>query len=151
MNLAGSSTNEMFRSLNVFLVLGATLLLLGCGDGRPSRVKVSGQVLIDGEPLGHGHIRFLPAGGRVGVGKLNEEGRFAMSTYGKYDGVLTGTHRVEIDGSEEISAQQKKWHAPKKYFGFRTSGLTQEITEATDSLVINLTWDGKEPFVERMR
>jgi hypothetical protein len=44
-----------------------------------------------------------------------------------------------------------KWHAPKKYFRYKSSGLTEEITGPTDSLVINLTWDGGKPFVERIR
>ncbi len=74
-----------------------------------------------------------------------------MSTFGKYDGVILGTHRIEIDGSEEISSKQRKWHAPKKYFNFRTSELTQEVTDDLDALIINLTWDGGEPFVERIR
>ena len=36
--------------------------MAGCGDGRPTRVPVSGQVLIDGAPLTHGYVRFTPAG-----------------------------------------------------------------------------------------
>lgn len=141
----------MLRWMMMFGLLVGTLTATGCGDGRPGRVAVSGQVLIDGKPLTHGFIRLLPENGRVAVGKLNEEGRFAMSTYGKYDGVITGEHRVEIDASEEISSTQRKWHAPKKYFGHRTSGLTQIIDEPTDTLVIDITWDGKEPFVEQTR
>jgi len=135
----------------MFCLLVVTMAATGCGDGRPRRVLVSGQVLIDGQPLGHGFVRLLPEGGRVSVGKLNDEGRFAMSTYGRYDGVITGEHRMEIDGSEEVGAKQRKWHAPKKYAAYQTSGLVQNITEATDTLVIDLTWDGKEPFVERTR
>ena len=64
---------------------------------------------------------------------------------------LSPAHRVEVDGSESLSATQLKWHAPKKYFRYRTSELTQEITGPTDSLVINLTWDGGKPFVERVK
>jgi hypothetical protein len=60
-------------------------------------------------------------------------------------------HQVEVDASESLSSTKVKWHAPKKYFRYTTSGLTQKIGESTDSLVIELTWDGGKPFVERVR
>jgi len=123
----------------------------GCGDGRPNRLAVSGQVLIDGKPLGYGYIRLVPEGARPSGGRLNEEGRFILSCYEENDGVIPGVHRVEVDAAEPISSKKKLWHAPKKYFRYTTSGLTQEITEPTDSLVVNLTWDGGKPFVERVR
>jgi hypothetical protein len=114
-------------------------------------MHVSGQVLIDGKPLDYGFIRFVPKGGRPAGGRLDDQGRFTLSSYGSNDGIITGVHRVEVDGSETISSTQKKWHAPKKYFRYKTSGIEQEITGPTDSLVINLTWDGGKPFVERVR
>jgi hypothetical protein len=123
----------------------------GCGDGRPERLPVSGQVLIDGQPLTYGYIRFVPTGSRPSGGPLDEQGRFTLSCYEKNDGIIPGVHRVEVDGSESISSKKVKWHAPKKYFRYTNSGLEQEITEPTDSLVINLTWDGGKPFVEESR
>lgn len=132
-------------------LLGSLALVLGCGDGRPERFAVSGQVLIDGEPLTYGSIKFVPEGARPSSGKLDEQGRFVLSTYGKNDGIIPGTHRVEVNAAEWLSGKKRKWHAPPKYFRYKTSGLTQEITGPTDSLVINLTWDGGEPFVERVR
>ena len=50
--------------------------LCGCRDGRPTRVPVAGRVLIDGEPLGHGHVRFVPEGARPSGGLLDGDGRF---------------------------------------------------------------------------
>jgi hypothetical protein len=35
------------------------------------------------------------------------------------------------------------------YAAFAESGLQVAITEPTDSLTIELTWNGGEPFVER--
>ncbi len=135
----------------VGLSLLSTLVATGCGDGRPDRLRVSGQVLIDGKPLTHGYIRFVPTGSRPSGGPIGEDGRFTLSCYERDDGIIPGVHRVEVDASEPLSSKKLKWHAPKKYFRYTTSGLEQEITEATDSLVINLTWDGGEPFVERLR
>ena len=48
---AGLST-AVVRTLLVLL----TPLTFGCDDGRPKRVPVSGQVLIDGEPLRGGIV-----------------------------------------------------------------------------------------------
>lgn len=127
------------------------LVMIGCGDGRPARMNVSGQVLIDGEPLTYGYIRFVPKDARPSGGELDEQGRFTLSCYSENDGIIPGVHRVEVDAAESLSAHKKKWHAPKKYFRYKTSGLEQEITESTDSLVIKLTWDGGKPFVERAR
>ncbi|MEX2309185.1 MAG: hypothetical protein WD738_16415 [Pirellulales bacterium] len=138
------------RSTSLLLLI-ATVVAIGCGDGRPKRLAVSGQVLIDGKPLGYGFVRFVPQGSRPSGGRLDEQGRFTLSCYGANDGIIPGVHRVEVDGSESISATQTKWHAPKKYFRYKSSGLQQEITGPTDSLVINLTWDGGKPFVERTK
>ena len=41
-------------------LLAVSVMLVGCDDGRPQRLKVSGQVLIDGKPLTHGYVRFVP-------------------------------------------------------------------------------------------
>ena len=135
----------------ISILLLMPVVLCGCGDGRPDRVLVSGQVLIDGEPLTYGFIRFVPQGGRPAGGKLSDEGRFTLSCYDKNDGITPGKHRVEVDGSEWLSDRERKWHAPPKYFRYNTSDLIQEITKSTDSLVIQLTWNGGKPFVERVR
>ena len=56
------------------LILAAT----GCGDGRPERVPVAGVVLIDGEPLTSGNIKFVPKDGRPSAGKIGPDGRFNL-------------------------------------------------------------------------
>ncbi|MGD9632431.1 MAG: hypothetical protein AB7U97_04065 [Pirellulales bacterium] len=124
---------------------------IGCGDGRPARTPVSGQVLIDGKPLTHGFVRFVPKNSRPSQADLDENGRFTLSCYGEQDGVVPGVHKVEVNGSEYLSSTEIMWHAPKKYASFRFSPLTQEVTEATDSMVINLSWDGGKPFKEKVK
>ena len=37
---------------------------------------------------------------------------------------------------------------PPKYADFRESGLVFTLTEPTDDLKIELTWDGGKPFVQ---
>jgi hypothetical protein len=126
-------------------------LMPGCSDGRPERVPVSGQVLIDGKPLTYGYVKFVKQGSRPAGGYVDEQGRFKLSCYTRDDGAIPGRYQVEVNAGESLSATQRKWHAPKKYARYDASGLEQEITEATDTVVINLTWDGGKPFTERAR
>ena len=147
---AGRSNSKM-RAVAIVTAVAAASTLAGCSDGRPERLAVSGQVLIDGKPLGFGYVRFVPTGARPAGGHLDEQGRFTLGCYAKDDGIIPGTHQVEVDAAESISSTQKRWHAPKKYSRYNVSGMIQEITEPTDSLVINLTWDGGKPFTEKVR
>jgi hypothetical protein len=142
-------TRRMLSARVAWLIVPlAATLLAGCGPSRPDLVEVSGQVLIDGQPLSIGNIKFVPNGGRASWGKIDENGRFTLTCYEAYDGAIPGTHRVQVSAIEMISASKAKWHAPKKYADFRTSGLEYTITEPTDDVKIELTWDGGKPFVE---
>jgi hypothetical protein len=124
----------------------------GCGDGRPKRVPVAGQVLIDGKPLSFGYVGFVPENARSSVAKLDAQGRFKMSCFDAEDGVVLGKHAVEVIAREPIGEDKLKWHAPKKYASIDTSGLSEEITAPTNSLTIQLTWDGQPgPFIEVLR
>ena len=127
------------------LVVVISCISAGCSDGRPERVAVSGQVLIDGKPLTVGNIKFVPKGARPSAGKIDENGRFTLTCYDGNDGVVPGEHQVQVSASKILSDTLIHWYAPKQYASFRTSGLKQEITESTDSLVIELTWGKNKP------
>jgi hypothetical protein len=132
-----------------FMLLGAVFAFCnGCGPGTPKRVQVSGQVLIDGKPLPSGQIFFVPSGSRPSRAPIDSEGRFVLSSFGDKDGAAIGTHQIGVFGNEQLSGNKTKWHAPKKYCDYNTSGLQKEITGSTDNLVIELTWAGGAPFVE---
>lgn len=139
--------------LQTSLLLGAIPLatsLLGCSDGRPERVPVSGKVLIDGKPLGFGFIRFVPGGARASSGSIGGDGSFTLSCFDKSDGAVPGQHKIEVAAGEHLSDIKMRWHAPKKYANHATSGLTQEILEPLTDLTIHLTWQGKQPFIETL-
>lgn len=132
------------------LLLGFALSLLsGCGDGRPSRVPVSGRVMIDGKPLAKAGVRFYPTGGRSSAGKTDADGRFVLTCYEPNDGALVGSHQVIVAAIEEISGNTVKWNAPKKYAEPTTSGLRAKIDGPTDDLKFELSWGGDKPFLER--
>lgn len=128
------------RACFVLVLLVATL---GCSDGRPKRVPISGQVLIDGEPIKAGSIRFVPDGARPSASDLDAEGRFTLRCFEENDGAVIGTHRVEV-AAREIIGESVRWYAPKEYSDYRSSGLTVEVKEPNDALVIDLTWKGKK-------
>lgn len=128
-------------------IAGLLLLAVGCSKG-PEIVPVSGQVLIDGKPLTHGFVQVAPKGFRAASGKIGPDGRFTLTTLKPGDGCLVGTHPAAVIATESINAGSQRWHAPKKYQDFATSGLTVTVTGPTDSLTIELTWDGGKPFIQ---
>lgn len=136
------------------LLRRATLLALGlvcvsgCGDGRPKRVPVSGQVLVDGKPLPYGFVQVVPEGARPAAGAVGPDGRFTLTTFEPGDGAVLGIHPVMVTAAEMISTTTQRWHAPKKYADVATSGLAVTIDAPTDSLLIQLSWDGGKPFDE---
>lgn len=138
------------RSLSGLLLIGL-FVAAGC-DSRPKCVPVAGKVLIDGEPLKSGAIIFVPAGGRQSTGIIDANGQFKLTCFEPDDGAIVGAHRIQVCASESINNTTMKWAAPKKYAEANTSGLTQEITGPTDSVVIELTWKGNtpdKPFTEK--
>lgn len=130
------------------VLLGGLLVMVGCGEGRPKRVPISGQVLIDGKPLPLGYLRLIPEGARPAGARIGPDGRFTLTTFEGSDGAVPGTHRATVRASEALSPTKVKWYAPKKYADAQTSGLTVDVDRPTDSLVIELTWDGGQPFIE---
>lgn len=134
-----------------FLMASAAAMLVvlcGCGDGRPSRVPISGQVLVDGKPLAHGYVRFVPANGRPSIGQLDAKGRFVLTCFEKGDGAIVGSHQIEINGMERVNDWKSRWHAPKHYADAATSEIVREVDAPTDSLLIELSWNGAKPFTE---
>jgi hypothetical protein len=125
------------------------LLFAGCSDGKPTRVPVSGTVLIDGKPLTMGSVQFVPAGARPSGSAIDKEGRFVLTCYEHGDGAVIGSHRVRITAAHNLSETSLRWEAPKMYADIATSGLKVDVDAPTDSVVINLSWNGGKPFVER--
>jgi hypothetical protein len=137
-------------SIGRCLTCAATLVLfLGCGDGHPTRVPVSGRVVIDGQPLSEGNIRFVPEHGRPSAGTIGADGRFTLTCYDGNDGALLGKHRVQVSASRILDGARVQWFAPPYYADFRQSGIEVEITKPADDLVIELTWGNmKGPFID---
>ena len=130
----------------LFVVVAA--LAAGCGN-RNKIVQVSGQVLIDGEPLTHGFVQVAPQGYRPATARIGSDGRFTLTTHNHDDGVVLGTHPVAVVATETLGPGGQRWHAPREYAAIETSGLTVTINGPTNDLKIELTWNGGKPFVEK--
>ena len=153
MNTGNRSMHRWPGTCRCVLASAAIVALLapvsGCGDGRPARVPVAGQVLIDGQPLPNAMLAFYPESGRPSHANCDESGKFVLECFGDNDGAQIGKHQVAVTAVEQLSPTQMKWFAPKKYNDPRTSGLEYQIDEPTDDLKIELTWSGGAPYVER--
>jgi hypothetical protein len=134
------------------LLILVLVAFIGCSDGRPKRVAVSGKVLIDGKPVTRGEVKFVPEHGRPAFGNIGPDGSFTLSCYNDADGALLGKHRVQVDANRGISDKQMEIFTPKHYADFRTSGIEVDISQPIDDLLINLTWgdEKKGPYIERM-
>ena len=84
-----------------FIISVAILFaMIGCGSGdHLNRQAISGHVNVDGVPLPHGLIRFVPQGTTTGPGAMTEinDGQFCFS---KDSGPIPGTHRIEIEATQ---------------------------------------------------
>src|SRR3954471_8972112 len=111
-----------FRSFRFCLSSSLIVLFIagGCGS-RPTRVPVSGKVLIDGEPLTYGAVVFSPTGGRQSSGVIDKAGHFTLTCFEPNDGALIGTHHVQVLACDSVNPTTTKWYAPKKYSNRQTS------------------------------
>jgi hypothetical protein len=131
-----------------FLVAAVlTSAIVGCDD-RPKRVPVAGQVLIDGQPLTQGYVRLVPPDGHPATGIVESDGRFRLTSFDDGDGCIVGRHTITIIAKEQITPTRMKWLVPKKYQDAATTDREITIDAPTDSLKIELTWDGGQPFIE---
>lgn len=133
----------------IWLVLSC--MVQGCSEPPPRLIPVSGTVLIDGEPLAGGTIRFVPAGGRPFSSAILENGSFQLgsslvSNDRGVDGIPPGEYRIAVSASKIVSEQEEsvQWLAPSRYADFRTSGLEVDLQAPKDDLLVELTWEGSE-------
>jgi hypothetical protein len=134
-----------YTTLALALLGGVTA---GCGQHSDERVPVAGRVLIDGEPLTAGTIRFVPATGRPASSAILSDGSFQLASESvnhlSQVGLPRGKYRVQVSASNVIDDATIRWNAPARYADFRTSGLGVTIKKPTDDLVIELTWEGAQ-------
>jgi hypothetical protein len=77
--------------------VAALLVSAGCSGDGLRRAAVSGQVLVDNEPLAEGSIAFFPTDGNSGPesGAVIKDGKYSIPAS---TGVIVGKNKVEIRG-----------------------------------------------------
>lgn len=135
------------RSSFVATCCVALLFAIGCNQ-QPQRVPVAGTVLIDGEPLSTGTIRFVPDTGRPVSAHLGSDGSFRVTTkvptsHGdEVEGLYPGRYKLAVFASENVSSAENaevRWLAPQRYADFRTAGLEASIQGPSEDMVVELT------------
>lgn len=128
----------MTRSLILVSLVLSIPLMVGCGDGRPSRVPVSGKVYYQDQPLNSGFVRFIPEGNRPATARIQPDGSFKLQTFDDFDGAVIGKHVVTVMAIDETRPGNFKSLIPVYYNDPLTSPLTEEITGPTDKIDIRL-------------
>ena len=138
----------------VVLLLALTIPLTGCGgsevDERGQRVGVSGQVVLDGQPLSKGRIVFVSdeGAGAVKATGLIENGAYSID---EAKGPVVSTARVEIHPElmelEDLEAARggdrfkkvdiKPVHIPPRY-NSRTELTAQISAEGENAFTFEL-------------
>jgi hypothetical protein len=101
----------MKRSFALSLVLAGCLALTGCKKSPPPVVEVSGRVTLNGEPLPHADVQFVPElkdfGAEVNSsGVTDEKGEFTLTcALNSQPGAVVGTHRVLVSDTTPADAR----------------------------------------------
>jgi len=118
-------------------VMGACLLLSGCGSGAESLrlYPVSGQVTFSGKPLENGRILFRPtAGDRRGFSTAIRSGKYHTELpVGKLTVEITATRVVPDQFDESNGSPQPviEMYIPDQYN--RSTKLTVDVTASSSN------------------
>lgn len=118
------------------LIFLFVLLPLGCGDGKPDNVPISGKVVYaNGKPLTGGMIVFNPLkeGETAPLAAIQQDGTFEISARG--GGISPGEYKVSLAPAEGETAPAREerstssFPVPEKYLQASTSGWTATVKE----------------------
>jgi hypothetical protein len=106
------------RRLTIWLALAfvGSVLLTGCGRGdRPELGYVTGQVTMDGEPLGNIIVKMKPEKGREAAVRADDNGNYDMEYLPGVKGTKVGPNTVTFEWPLGYEGPTKA--IPRKYTG----------------------------------
>lgn len=128
------------RMLLLTSLTPGVVLITGCGGGteqaasRLAPVPVKGSIIYKGKRLTGGTVRFEPEdGGREASGEIGPDGTFTVSTFGKDDGAVAGTHRLAI---EPPAGRAKS--LPAKFRSAASSKIVLEVSPGKTEYLVEL-------------
>jgi len=86
--------------LYILPVVMSLVALVGCGEGnvKPPTFKVTGTVMMKGEPVGEATVKFHPEGGAyVSTAKTDAQGKYEMEA-------VEGAHKVAVSKIEATAS-----------------------------------------------
>jgi hypothetical protein len=140
------------------LAILALPFLAGCGSGRPTPVRVTGRVTLNGRPVDAASVTLMPErGGRPASGTTDSAGGFTLSTFAVGDGALPGDYAVtvtkfalragavvpatEVSGDGLMGAMPEIGNSmlPEIYGNPATSGLRISVTKGMPAVELVLS------------
>ncbi len=135
--------------------------LVGCGGSNQEKTApVTGTVTLQGTPVAKGNIVFYPSNGRPGMGSIQSDGTYSLTTFDQGDGALLGKHRVTITATERVGGTplptsfedevkqagktplqapgKTVWLVPQEYSNRKTSKLQAEVVSGDNTHDFNL-------------
>ena len=103
--------------------LAICFALVGCGEGDPRLVPVSGVVTLDGKPLADATVEFVAESGWGSMGKTDDSGRYELLYRAREKGATAGQHKVRIstkieqnpDSANPVVQKGRKESVPARY------------------------------------
>ncbi len=141
---------NILRPAMFALLLAILPLTLGCGRSTaPGLVPLDVKVLYQDQPVNEAVVIFVGEDGKYANGLTNSSGIAQMGTFAPGDGVHPGTYQVGIDKSQlkeekdlndptgdKILSSETIFHVPAKFGDPINSGLTADVTEGGEELVV---------------
>jgi hypothetical protein len=134
------------------------LVVLGCAKTPPPVTAVEGTVLLDGKPLPHALVQFMPESSDFGAelnstGVTDEMGHFTVTCMRSNEpGAVVGKHKVvvsegpvpgEIKRNQEkvaeFTAKLKNRPIPANYGNYTATPLSVEVTAGKKDYNLTMT------------
>jgi hypothetical protein len=145
--MSGARVIRIWHSQGLRKVVCVSLLAtLGCG-GSAMESEVSGNVTLDGQPVGPGAIVFAPVDGTTNPadGAIQIDGSYFLRT-SREEGLKSGEYKVSVSVFEqpdvppgERSTIPAKLVTPQKYADVQSSGLQYTVVPGKNTIDIELS------------
>jgi hypothetical protein len=153
-------SDRLRRPFLPFFGLMVPILVAGCGKAPPQIVEVEGIVLIDGVPVNHAQVRFVPSSIPTdaleysGVGVTEKDGTFKLQCKGE-PGACVGENQVLVTEAEfprELMGESKQVALAKYIQSLGNRPLPRQYTNFTNNpLVVNVEPGKKSYKIELKR
>lgn len=131
-------------------IVGAVLLFgllvtAGCSKGK-AQSYVSGQVLLDGEPLGVGSVLMIDEAGQTANAPIEAGGKYSLKcSPGKYRVAVSPPAPVDPLAAKAAGKPvPEPTKIPKSYQEVKTSGLLADIAAGSNTYDFKLETKGKK-------